>query len=77
MRIHDLHELERCQWRVLGALRAVDGSTGLTLRAALQALVAQLLQTQLSPDVPSVAARQFPNADWRYHITAQQEGGGL
>ena len=44
---------------------------------ALQALVAQLLQTQLSPDVPSVAARQFPNADWRYHITAQQEGGGL
>ena len=36
MRIHDLRELERCQWRVLGALRAVDGSTGLTLRAALQ-----------------------------------------
>ncbi len=36
MRIHDLHELERHQWRVLGALRAVDGTTGMTLRDALQ-----------------------------------------
>ncbi len=35
MRIRELHELERHEWRVLGALRPVDGTTGMALRGAL------------------------------------------
>ena len=30
-----LHELERVEWRVLGALRPVDGTTGIVVRGAL------------------------------------------
>ncbi|HQZ02048.1 MAG TPA: hypothetical protein PL024_10660 [Thauera sp.] len=36
MRMHDFHELERHEWRVLGALRPVDGTTGMALRGALE-----------------------------------------
>jgi hypothetical protein len=35
-----LHELERLEWRVLGALRPVDGTTGMALRGALEASAA-------------------------------------
>ena len=31
-----LHELERVEWRVLGALRPVDGTTGIVLRGMLE-----------------------------------------
>ena len=34
MIVRNLHELERLEWRVLGALRLVDGVTGMPLRAA-------------------------------------------
>lgn len=34
MSVRNLHELERLEWRVLGALRPVDGVTGMPLRAA-------------------------------------------
>ena len=36
MRIHDFHELERHEWRVLGALRPVDGTTGMALSGPLE-----------------------------------------
>ncbi|WP_291995006.1 hypothetical protein [Candidatus Accumulibacter sp. ACC003] len=36
MSARPLHELERHEWRVLGALRAVDGTTGMAVRGALE-----------------------------------------
>lgn len=43
----------------------------ITSEESLAALIEQLLQTQLRSAMPSIAARSYPNADWRYHI-----GGG-
>jgi len=40
VRVPALHELERLEWRVLGALRAVDGTTGIALRGRLEASAA-------------------------------------
>lgn len=37
MRVRPLHEHERLEWRVLGALRPVDGTTGMALRGTLEA----------------------------------------
>ena len=34
----------------------------------IQSLVVSLLRTGLAEDTPSIAARSFPAADWRYHI---------
>ncbi len=36
MRVRAFHELERLEWRVLGALRPVDGTTGMGLRSPLE-----------------------------------------
>ena len=36
MRVRPLHELERHEWRVLAALRPVDGTTGMALRSPLE-----------------------------------------
>jgi len=38
--VRSLHELERLEWRVLGALRPVDGTTGMALRGPLEAFAA-------------------------------------
>ncbi|MEF8734507.1 MAG: hypothetical protein V5B40_22115 [Candidatus Accumulibacter meliphilus] len=35
--VRQFHELERLEWRVLGALRPVDGTTGIALRGRLEA----------------------------------------
>lgn len=36
MRVLAFHELERLEWRVLGALRPIDGTTGIGLRGRLE-----------------------------------------
>ena len=43
----------------------------------IQKLMERLLSAALRGDLPSIAEKGFASADWRYHITAQQEGGGL
>jgi len=35
--VRQFHELERLEWRVLAALRPVDGTTGIALRGRLEA----------------------------------------
>jgi len=49
------------------------GCVQITSEEELEAFVEQLLQTKLRQDLPSIARRRFPEAQWRYHITAEQE----
>ena len=39
----------------------------------LNDLLKMLLQTHLTGDTPSIAARVYPNADWRYHVRPETE----
>ena len=39
----------------------------------LDDLLRTLLQTHLTGDTPSIAARVYPNADWRYHVRPETE----
>ena len=39
----------------------------------LDNLLRTLLQTHLTGDTPSIAARVYPNADWRYHVRPETE----
>ena len=49
------------------------GCVQITSEEELEAFVEQLLQTKLRQDLPSIARRRFPEAQWRYHIAAEQE----
>lgn len=41
--------------------------------ASLDALLVQLLEQPLREQMPSIADRPFPRADWRYHIRVPEE----